>query len=220
MLYDRAGRELKTIYIGATPLDNVGNYMLLDGADAPFAVEVPGFHGSLETRFITDTTDMRSRVVLAVPFTALSEWSVRYNDRPDSSFALDFAKADSFRVYNPVDGTTLPRKQVDKKKLFDYVNLLKEVYCEAYENTNAVKPGILAQRPFCTVTARLRNGTQRVVDCYRKPVDRRSKGQDEAGTPLPYDPDRFYGLVDGKDFVLLQYFHFGRLLKNVPYFKT
>jgi hypothetical protein len=221
ILYDLKGEPIKTIYVGHTPLDNIGNYMLLEGANDPYVVEIPGFHGSLETRFTTDTLDMRSRTVIAVPFESLATFSVVYNDTPDSSFALDFTQSDSFRVYNPLSGNALPRRAVSKEKVFAFTSFLKEVNCEAYETNNPIKATVLAQRPFCTVTVTQRDGKKSLIDCYRKPVDRRTKEQaDESGNPLPYDTDRFYGLVDGTDFVLLQQFHFGRLLKNVDYFRA
>jgi hypothetical protein len=221
MVYDLDDKPIKTFYIGQPTTDNVGNYMLLEGADNPYAVEIPGFQGTLETRFITDTLELRSRSVLAIPFTALAKVSVVYTASPDSSFAIDVTQSDSFRVYNPVTGIALPRKNVNKDKLFEYMSFLKEVNAEAFETNNPIKVTILAQRPFCTLTVKRRDGKTQTIDCYHKPIDRRSKlpGDTNVSTAA-YDTDRFYGLVDEREFVLLQYFHFGRLLRSLDYFRA
>ena len=49
---------------------------------------------------------------------------------------------------------------------------------------------------------------------FLMPVNKRSKSQfDEVGEPLKYDVDRMYALVnDGKDFAIIQYYTFGKIL--------
>ena len=220
VLFDLEGNELKTILIGPTPLDNRGNYMLIEGASNPYVVEIPGFQGSLDTRFITDTMRLRNAAILSFPFNALVEISVAYTDSVNSSFVLDLSK-DSFTVVNPSTKSILANKTLDKNKVFAYVNLFRRVNAEAFENNNPIKTEVLAQRPYAVVTVKRRDGKQTTIECYYKPTDRRSKTQfEESGDPVQFDVDRFYGLVDGKDFVLLQRYHFGQLLRTFNYFKV
>ena len=50
---------------------------------------------------------------------------------------------------------------------------------------------------------------------------RRAAGPEETdpdGNPLKYDPDRMYGHLNGKDFLLVQYFQFDRLQKEPSWF--
>ena len=221
MVYNRDGELMKTMYIGDAPLDYRGSYMLIDGAANPYVVEVPGFQGTLDTRFITDSIRVRDAAILSVPFNALMEVSVVYREQPDSSFAIDMSKADSFRVFNPVTNEALSRRDVDKNKIFAYVNLLKRVNAESYESHSPVRQTVLAQRPFAVFTVKRRDGSVTTIECYDKPTDRRSKMQfDTAGAPVAFDVDRFYGLVDGREFVLLQHYHFGQLLRNIGYFRS
>lgn len=220
VLYDRDGKEIKTILIGPTPLDNRGNYMLIEGASNPYVVEIPGFQGSLDTRFITDTMRLRNAAILAFPFNALVEVSVAYTDSPKNSFVLDLSK-DAFSVTNPSTGSTLAEKTLDKNKVFAYVNLFRRVNAEAYENNNPIRTEILAQRPFAVLTVTQRGGNQTRIECYNKPMNRRSKTQfEQTGDPVQFDLDRYYGLVNGNDFVLLQRYHFGQLLRTFDHFKV
>jgi len=47
-------RHIKTFFVGGVTQDNLGTYMLLEGAEVPFVVEIPGFRGFIASRFSTD----------------------------------------------------------------------------------------------------------------------------------------------------------------------
>jgi hypothetical protein len=220
-VYDRKGNKIKSIYIGEPPPDEIGNYMLIDGSKTPFVVSVPGFKGTLETRFVSNEIEMRSHTIVSIPPTALSEIEVNYLDRPDSSFAIKVFRRDSFLIYNPGNNSSLYTQEINKEKLFSFLNFLEDVNCEGYANEIPGKDTIIAKGPYCKITITTRDKAQQVITLYHRPIDQRSLIQSDAkGNPLPYDIDHFYGLVnDNKDFVLLQRYHFGRLLRSVDYFR-
>jgi hypothetical protein len=62
------------------------------------------------------------------------------------------------------------------------------------------------------------NGISKTVKTFHK-----KSGYNETdynGKPLPYDLDRAYALVnDGKDFTLIQFFVFDKILKPLKYFE-
>ncbi|MFN4881660.1 MAG: hypothetical protein ACK5AS_03520 [Bacteroidota bacterium] len=220
-LYDKQGERLRSFLLGPPAPDGKGNFILAEQAETPYVVWNTGFVGSLESRFSTDVNEVRSRIVLSISFQSLAEITVQHSNPQLSSFSINVEKPDSFLIRNTVSGEVLPNKKIDKSKVFEYIDFLKAVYCEVIVTSPDEIKNALEQKPFCTVTLRLRNGSQQQVMCYYKEITQRSKSQtDEKGNPRPYDLDRFYGVLNGnKDVYLLQDYHFGKLIQTVEYFK-
>jgi hypothetical protein len=76
---------------------------------------------------------------------------------------------------------------------------------------------VTSSRPFIVISLTDTAGTTRVIKTFHK---KGPEGQvDPEGKPLPYDLDRLYAQVnDGKDFVLIQYFAFSKVLRPKPFF--
>jgi hypothetical protein len=164
--------------------------------------------------------EVRSRLVLAIPFPSLAEIIVQHNNPQLHSFSINVQKPDSFLITNLNTRQTIPNKQVDKDKVFEYIDFLKAVYCEAIVSKEDEIIKATSTEPFCIITIRLRNNKDIEVKCYHKEISQRSKSQtDAAGNPRPYDLDRFYGKISGNEEVyLLQDYHFGKLLRSFDYF--
>ncbi len=220
-LYDANNKKIRSMFIGPPAPDNKGNYMLVEKAKTPYVVWNTNFVGSLDTRFSTDANEVRSRQVLSVPFPALAEITVQHSNPQLSSYSINVQKPDSFLIVNLNNKESIPNRQIDKDKVFEYIDFLKAVYCEAIISSENEKMKAISQEPFCILTLKMRNGSEQEVKCYYKEISQRSKSQTDAqGNARPYDLDRFYGVVKGSDDVyLLQDYHFGQLLKTFEYFK-
>ena len=44
-------KQVKTIYIGGETADQLGTFMMIEGAKEPYVVYIPGFNGYLSSRF-------------------------------------------------------------------------------------------------------------------------------------------------------------------------
>lgn len=220
-LYNEAGKKVRSFFIGPPSPDGKGNYMLVEKAQKPYVVWNTGFVGSLETRFSADINEVRSRLMLAIPFPSLAEIRVQYSDPTAASFSINVQKPDSFLITNLNTHQTLPVRLINKEKVFEYIDFLKAVYCEAIISNEDEKLKAVSTTPFCVISIRLRNGGEQQMKCYFKEITKRSKSQSDAhGTPRPYDLDRFYGTLNGSNEVyLLQDYHFGKLLQTFDYFK-
>ena len=80
------------------------------------------------------------------------------------------------------------------------------------------KDSILASQPFIIISLTDTAGVTKTIKTYHK---QGPAGQtDPHGIPLPYDLDRLYALVnDGKDFTLIQYFTFDKVLRPRTFFE-
>jgi hypothetical protein len=220
-LYNKTNSLIKSYYVGGPDPLQTGTYMVMPGSDKPYATYIPGFDGYLTTRYSLDTDIWRDRTIFSFDIPQISSVIVNYTDnRKDSSFEIDVIHSDSFRI-KPLNGKPL-NKPVAKEKLFLYLLAYKFVNAEGYKNYEPTKDSLLHTIPFCTFTVIDKAGIPHVAKCFHKKVSIETMQQfDENGQPVSFDVDHYYASInDGKDFVLIQQYHFGRLFKTYDYFFT
>ncbi len=51
VVFFQNNKKIKTIYIGGETADQLGTFMMIEGAEEPYVVHIPGFNGYLSSRF-------------------------------------------------------------------------------------------------------------------------------------------------------------------------
>lgn len=207
------GRLLKTIFVGVETTDKMGTYMLIEGSSVPFEVHIRGHRGFLQSRFITDDRLWRDPAIFKYDYRDIRKITVNYPELPQQSFAVSYdGKIPSLQVAGrPV--------AADSLRLYEYLNAYKSVvyeYIVSETFPEATKDSILMSRPFVQVAVTDKTGKTNSIQGFR-----RAAGPDETdpdGNPLKFDLDRMYGNLNGKDFLLVQYYQFDRLLKEPSWF--
>ena len=219
-IYNLHDELIASYYVGEGTNDNNGTYMKTIEGDNPYVVTIPGFRGVLTVRYVTDAEDLRDRSIFNLPLNQISEVTTHYFGKEDSSFSLHVYGVDSFSVMNYKNRQTINPSLINKDKVGAYLILFRFTNAEAFENTNKNKDSILLQQPFCEITATDVKGNKYSALCYYKPLDQSSLQQfPNDGQPLEHDTDHYYALINsGKDFVLIQQFHFGRLFQKINFF--
>jgi len=216
-IYDRSGKLIKSYYVGNSSLDQLGTYMIMEGAEKPYVTVIPGFQGTLDTRYTTDESTVRSGAIYNYRVNQLKSVSVNYPSKSDSSFTIEVIGPDSFQLKNN-SGQTVAK--YNKQKVHQYLDYYKFVNCEAFVNDLPKRDTILQTQPVCTITVTDRNDQPHTTVIYNMPRTPDSAMQfDRQGNPLPYDSDHFFATINnGNDFVIVQEFHMGRLFKKIAYF--
>lgn len=217
-IYDQEGTLIKSYFVGGGTLDSEGTYFLMNGSAHPYVVTVPAFEGVLDTRFVTDEQVIRSTAIFRMRSNEISMITVEYPYQPDSSFTLKVLGADSFEVSNN-GKKVLTNGHFNKERVHNYVALYSSVYCESFVNNLPKRDSVLQTPPFCRITVTNRQQQTQSVTCYHMPRNSTSEQFDAKGNELRHDADRFFATIHNNfDFVILQHFHFGRLLKSFAYF--
>ncbi len=219
-IFDRNGNLLQSYFVGGSTADGTANYMKTEKGEHPFAVGIPGFAGTVSIRYIVNENEMRSRDIFNTPLNRIKSVKVEYPMKPDSSFMLTVWGIDSFTVTRLKDNSVFDHRSVNKDRVGTYLSMFRFINAEAYDNDNKGKDTILIQKPFCIISLTNRNEEVKTATCYYKPVTVTTKQQyDQHGNPMNYDSDHYYATInEGKDFVLIQQFHFGQLFKAVSFF--
>ncbi|MCS6991999.1 MAG: DUF4340 domain-containing protein [Chitinophagales bacterium] len=218
-IYDRKGRLLKSYYVGGPTLDNRGTYMLLEGSRRPYVTVIPNFIGTLQSRYSTDEEKVRDTNIFRYRPGEIRRIKLTYTGKPDSSFALEVLAADSFAVSNGLN-QILASENMDKKKIYEYLNLFRHLNVETYANELPKKDSILQTTPYCELEVLDGAGNTRSLTCFRMPRTQHTVIQyDREGKPVLFDPDRFYVFIDpDNDFAIIQKFHFGPVFQHFQHF--
>lgn len=210
------GEEMvKSYFIGSASTGDRGNYMKLENSDKVFIVHIPGFEGYLGSRFTTDFVDWRDRAIFEYNPFEIKKISVDYPQLQESSFEIG-QTGRNFYTFTPEPFSSVP----DTQTIASYFNRFKKIHAEAFVNSISVRDSILASEPVCIISVTDTFNKENSIRIFRKPVSKRTKEQfDQEGMETRYDTERNYALInDGKDFVVIQQFVFGKLIQDRSFF--
>lgn len=218
-IFDAGNELLKTYWVGGPTVDGQNTYMLLEvngkPAARPHMVYIPGFRGYVTNRYNTDEEVWRSRVAFKYKRTDIKSLSVNYTGAPKNSFTIAQIAQDSFSV-SPADEKYRINEVYLQKYVRQYLDFYSSVYIEAFDNTYSLKDSMLATTPVYVIAVTDKNNQVNEVKMYHMPLSKRSKKQfDELGNYMTYDIDHYHASLNGgKDFAIVQYYVFGKLLRN------
>ena len=214
-------KRTKVFYVGDATPNNLGTFMLMEGAERPYIVYMPAFRGFLSTRFSPKPDDWLSHVVFNHKLADIQSITLSFNEEPANSFKVDVVDASgNYRL------TRLGDKQVvdnyDTLKLLNFLTSFRDLRYESRLN-NLLSPAmidsIVHSPKLYELTLIDRDQKNVQVIMFRK------KQVTAEETDLPFelitvDHDRFYGLInEGEDFVLMQYYVFDKVLHPLSYYQ-
>jgi len=224
-IYNKEEELMKSYYVGGPAGNYKGSYMILAGKNSiaknPYVVHIPGFNGYLTTRYFLNEIEWKDKTIFSYKIEEMKSVSVEYTEYPvaEESFSVSVRNKDSFELHK-INGDN-DISHYNKQNLLRFLSYFRNIHAEAYQNENSKKDSILSTNPFCIITVTDTTGYVNEVKLYYKPINKRSKMQfDEQGNKLPHDLDRYYATVNrGKDFMLVQDFVFGKLLRAFSEFQ-
>ncbi|MDB5284532.1 MAG: hypothetical protein JWO06_3607 [Bacteroidota bacterium] len=212
-------KPAKTYYVGGPTIQGDGTYMLLekDGkmASRPFITYIPGVHGYLTPRFNTDEELWRSKDLFNYQNDEIKSISVEYPAEEQNSFIVNRIVGDSFTV-SPKDEKYAINAPYTQNYLRQYTGFFSSVSVEAFDNNFPAKDSVLHTTPYCIITITEKDNSVNMVSLYYMAISKRSKVQyDIKGNELTYDLEHYHAAIHGnKDFAIIQYYVFGKLLRT------
>jgi len=211
----------KVFYVGDATQDNMGTYMLIEGADNPYIAFIPGFRGFLFSRFSPKPDDWKSHVVFNTKLADIKSVSLQFFEDPQNSFKVDVVDANgNYKVTALQSGEVL--ESYDTLKLLNYLTSFRDLRYETRMNS-LVTPmkldSIVNSPPIYELTL-----VDRLDDTTRVPMFKKHSMPESIANAyemlVPIDHDRFYALInDGNDFVLMQYYVFDRVLYPLSHYR-
>lgn len=180
---DKKGDLIKSYRIGGMTNDERGTYAILEGAERPYVVHVPGFEGSLANRFIMADEDWRDRMLFRHRPEALTGLKISYPDHPDQGFEI-FKREGRFELYD------YRSRQINTSEsvIRDYLDVLTGIGVEGIENDFAGIPDVLASRPHAILELKFHQDSPRTLKFFPVIIE----GQQEVERLFVYDGQDFF----------------------------
>jgi len=214
----KGDERVKVYYVGGETADELGTYMLLANPETeenykqPYVIYIPGFDGFLTTRYFTKEDDWRDRTIFQYFPYDIRSVSITY-PVADSSFRITIDGKNRFELDNPVTHQKAPA--FDTMAVKQYLTYYQSVSWEATVPRN---DSIINSPPLAIIKVEDTKGKVTTLKLFHRKATEQQK--EKYSVDYKYDPDRMFALVNDKDFVLIQYFVFGKMLQPVSYFYT
>lgn len=209
----------RVYYVGDVTKDNLGTYMLREGADQAYILYIPDFRGFVASRYSPIADDWRDHSVFRKKIGEIQSIQLEFSEEPYMSYKLEKVDKNNYRITRIADQYVLPA--YDTLRVLNFLTSFSDVRFEALLNNGmpASKRDSITNSPFLhKITLIDRDNHATIVKTYTK--KKYAEHLDIAEKLVPVDLDRMYALVnDDKDFVLLQYFVFDKVLRPVLWFE-
>jgi hypothetical protein len=209
--------RIKMYYVGGPSADQTGTFMLLANSGSgknfkqPYITYIPGFDGYLSTRYFVRSDDWRDRTIVQYYPYSMKMVKVTYPSS-DSGFQVNIIGRNHFSLENPATRQSVPFDTIAIKQYLTYYQSVSwEVTIETPK-----KDSIIHSSPFAILNVTDTAGKSTEVRLFKKKATIAQK--EKYAKDYEFDPDEAYALINGQDFVLVQYFIFGKMLQPIGYF--
>jgi hypothetical protein len=201
----------KTFYIGDPTMDNSGTFGLMEGADSPVVLYMPGHRGFIASRFSTLETDWRVHTVFSKKLPEIKSITVEFIDQPTDSYKVINENNERLKLIRLFDNTEVVG--YDTLKLVSFVNAFRRINFENLMNDMEPqrKDSIMNSAPKHKITLEAKDGSKQSVSTFVRLLPEPEVNVFD-GSLITYDMDRMFGLVNEQDFVTIQFFVFDKIL--------
>ena len=214
----------KAYYVGTETQDQTGTYMILidpetmEPSEKAFVTYIPGFEGYLTTRYFVEEKGWRDRTVYQYIPSDIKSVRVELPPHPENDYELLVNGNNNYQIKLISKNQNL--SNVDTLSVKQYLSYFQQLNFESFEvNLKQTQiDSVLKSQPIYILTITDNKEVANKIKFYAR---KNHKGlQDKDGKVLPFDPDRMDALLDnGKDFVMLQYYNFGKVMPSTEYFQ-
>lgn len=210
-------KKAKTYYIGDATMDNHGTFALLEGADVPVVIYMPGLRGFVATRFSTFEGDWRVHTVFNKPLPEIKQIKVEFLNNPEESYTVINHNEERLSLVRMLDNQELSR--YDTTALLSFVNAFRNIRYESLFNDmeEHKKDSIMNSAPIHHITLETKTGEIQSVRTFVRLLPYPEIDEMD-GSTLTYDRDRMFALVNEEDFVSVQFFVFDHILLPLSFY--
>jgi hypothetical protein len=209
-------RRVKSFDVGSDTPDGQSTYMLMQGAQTPYVLQVPGLAGGLREVFLPYEHLWRDPVVIHLEADRIRRVHALWPQQPHESFVLHH------RGHGQVDLATLDGQekrddQIEPGRVQRFLESFTDLYYEQMVTgpAEALRDSLMFEQPFMMLELEDQDGKVNKVTFFRRlPPD---------GTAMPapgrdFDPNRFYIRLDEDQYAIGQYFVFNRVMRPLSFF--
>lgn len=207
-IFGKGDALLKKYFVGGMTQDERGTYFLMDGANQPYVMQVPGFVGNLRERYRPEIKRFRSQRFLQVDPGQVKQIDVRYPTQPENDFRL-VSTLTGYELSLGSPGQFTKSQKAAKGRVEAFLDGLQKVACESYLTGDVRQDSVSAELPFCVMRIEQDNADVQDVQFWQKQSAQKVSQQ---------GLHRFYILKNG-EFMLGQYDVIKEAFRSGAYFQ-
>lgn len=166
-VYDRKGNKMRAFYVAGQGPNYHGSYMILEGAQQPYLVEIQGFDGYLTPRYTVEFNDWHSRTLIALSEADIASIEIQYPEDPSNSFKMSNTGA-SPTISGPAANSASP---LNIRRALSYLTFFKNVNAEGLLNGIPHLDSTIANAKLrCKFIAQAKDNKQIALDIYWIPL--------------------------------------------------
>lgn len=207
----------KVYYVGGATQSNRGSYMILENSSEPYVTFIPELRGFVSPIYSPIEKNWRDYSIFKKSYQDILTVRVEFPGNPENSYTIRNRLNQSPELITYPGGNIV--EEADTLRMLNFLSSFRKISFEALitEIDLKRKDSILSSTPYCIITLTDVENKSSSITTFRKDVPLGTL--DDFGNPAPYDLDRLYALVNnGKDFVLIQYFVFDKILRPKSFF--
>jgi len=212
-------KNTKTYYIGDATMDNMGNFMLMEGAKNVYIVSLPAFRGYVSSRYSCLEIDWRDHTVFSVKLNQIKELKNEIVGKPEESYKLVNVGLRRFDLYRLSDNKKFD--YYDTVKIIDQLMLFRRLKYDAIvkDMVQQTKDSIIQFNHFQTITLTETSNKITYVKMYLKPEIIIEDPNNEESIQMVQSKEKFYIVInDSKEMQVAQFYVFEKILQPLSYF--
>jgi len=215
-VFDKNDKNLRTFYIATDMQSGDGTYMLLEGSNQPYAMELPALDGGLRSRFEQPLRNYRDKTIYRESAGSIKSISVNYPKDIKSSFQINLIN-ENYEL-SPLDPLTEKMEKLyNPNKIKTYLDYFEQMGAEGFANDYVAKDSVRALIPFCTIHIEKKDGKV-LKYSYWSYDDVFAKREAIRRAVDAQNTERFFVNTEDGDFYTVQGRVFGKIFAAYPYF--
>ncbi len=202
----------KSYIVGSPTQDALGTYFLLNGADEPFIVHIPGFDGYLTVRYNPNLEVWRDREIFRYYPQQIDVVRIDYPGAPEKSFTLRVSGKDYIQLTNMLGDTA--KGNINGDFLREYLTAFTDVQYENRADSKKLNflELLVPENLIAIITVIDKEGKTRKVEMYKRYFD--GEKIVASGKDYELDTDRMFAEINDKNVYNAQYRVFSKLIVN------
>lgn len=210
-------KKTKVYYVGDATMDNRGTYMLMEDAQNPYIVFIPGLRGFVASRYTAKENDWRDHGMIDLKLPQIKEISIKFPQNKGYSFILQNNDNRNFVLTDMESGSKIT--DYDTLRVIEYLGSFKRLNYEAIQEvlSKARMDSLMAATPFCELKVTDKEGKVKEFTMWKRKME--AGELDIEGNEVEFDPENLFALEKGSnEYLLIQYFVFDKVFRPLPWF--
>ncbi len=207
-IFNNKGEQIKTLYISDYDKVNKATYANTDKEETPYIISIPGLEDDLNQRYNSYSLYWINPEIFTYKPHEIKEIEIQYSNKKKTSFKIEIEKENP-RVFSYSENKYL--SNININKVGSYLSYFMNVKFSDFNTLSKLKTDSLKNtKANFTIIVKDINDIQKKVELYKIK---------DLKNPNKYDFNKLYAIINNEDIVIVKYFDFDLILKDISYFK-